>query len=131
MNSFKRNMRFSKISTVYTFFILMVYVVVPFADAVACNDFNKPIRFQTREVGTDDLRLTNMDTSPSAVAQIYGKESFLQKPLKAFCQVCFNAAKIVEAHNNEISFFSIPLTFRPIIITRLGPTFPIDKPPQN
>lgn len=111
--------------------LLAVYIVIPLADSIACDDCASPVPFQTkgaishsdRQQGAAALSVIDADTSDSA--------SNAKKEVKALCPLCSNAASGMKSHKCTAPFLTAHVVSMPKLLAILDPSYPINKPPQN
>jgi hypothetical protein len=111
--------------------LLAVYIVIPLAESIACDDCASPVPFQAkgtiihsdRQQGDAALSVRAADTSDSA--------STANKEVKHLCPLCSNAASGMMSHNCNAPFLTAHVVSMPKLLAILDPSYPINKPPQN
>ncbi len=117
--------------SLFIILLLAVYIGIPIADSIACDDCASHVPFQTkgaisqsdRQLGDAALSVIHADTSDSA--------STAKKEVKALCPLCFNTASGMMSHKCTAPFLAVHVVNMPKLIAILDPSYPINKPPQN
>ena len=110
-------------------FVLFAYIIIPFADSIACSDCTDVCSFQGKQISyvnisnTDDPALTISNPDTQEHPSEYKNDS------KGFCPLCNNAVNVY-THNHLILFSALYLVIQPISEVSPEPSFGINKPPR-
>ena len=110
-------------------FVLFAYIIIPFADSIACSDCTEVCSFQGKQISyvnisnTDDpaLTISNPDTQEHSAE--YKNDS------KGSCPLCYNTDSVF-TYNHVILFYALYSVIQPISGVSPEPFFLINKPPR-
>jgi hypothetical protein len=110
-------------------FLLFAYIIIPFADSIACNGCSDVCSFQGKQISyvnisyTDDpaLAIRNPDTQEHS--------SDYKNDSKGSCPLCYNTDSVF-TYNHVILFSALYSVIQPISGVSPEPSFLINKPPR-
>ena len=110
-------------------FVLFAYIIIPFADSIACSDCTEVCSFQRKQISyvnifnTDDpaLTISNADTQ--------GNSSDCKNDSRCSCPLCYNAVSVF-TYDHVILFSALYSVIQPISEVSPEPSFLINKPPR-
>lgn len=112
----------------FILFVLVIYIVIPFVDSMACDDCKGIAPFQGGiEISYKNLPQGNMSSSINIDA---AKDESSSQRGKTFCSICFNTVE-GDFHNHKAIFSAVPFANQTTVVAFLDPAFSINKPPQN
>lgn len=116
---------------VFIILLLVVYIGIPIADGIACDDCGLPAVFEK------EAKLIPADSTEEIInSSVIGVDiskgtSSTDNGIAAHCPLCSNSASGSCAYNVR-SFLSLLSSENSCVLTaHLEPSFPITKPPQN
>jgi len=110
-------------------FVLFAYIIIPFADSIACNDCTNVCSFQGKQISyvtisnTDDPAFTISNADTQEHSSEYKNDS------KGSCPLCYNTASVF-TYNHVILFSALYSVIQPISEVSPEPSFLINKPPR-
>lgn len=114
----------------FIIFVLFAYIIIPFADSIACSDCTEVCSFQGKQVSyvniysSDGTALTISNTETQEHPSDYKNDS------KCSCPLCYNAVNVF-AYNHVILFSALYSVIQPISEVSPEPFFLINKPPRT
>jgi hypothetical protein len=106
-------------------FLMLLYVMAPVIDAVACDDCADPAPLQ-QAVKTMELQNARSAGNP-------GGDHAFPSPgtAKDLCPLCANAVVGIAAVKGSAPVETVQCVTQPKLLAFVDPSFPIIKPPQN
>ena len=114
----------------FIFFVLFAYIIIPFADSMACSDCTDVCSFQSVQVS--DSNISYMDDPAFTISNADTQEhlSEYENDSKGFCPLCYNTASVF-TYNHVILFSALYSVVQPISEVSPEPSFRINKPPRS
>jgi hypothetical protein len=113
----------------FVIFMLFAYIIIPFADSIACSDCTEVCSLQGNQISYSDI--SNIGNPALSVSNADTQEhpSDYKNDSKGSCPLCYNAVSV--STNNHLNIFSaLYLAMQPISEVLTEPSFRIKKPPQ-
>lgn len=114
------------LKTVIMALLLVMYVLAPVVDVVACDDCREIAPLQahcadafSRSNHSDQENLTKTPVPPSS-----------ETPIN-LCPLCSNAASGMSLYNDSAPSLACQVSKQPKLLAFADPSYPITKPPQN
>jgi hypothetical protein len=117
--------------SLFIILLLAVYIGIPIADSIACDDCGLPAVFEKEAKLISVDRMQEIINLSVIVVDTSKATSSTDNGIAAHCPLCSNSASGLCAYNVR-SFLSLLSSENSLVLTaHLEPSLPITKPPQN
>jgi hypothetical protein len=112
-----------------TVFVLFAYIIIPFADSIACSGCTEGCSLQGKQISYVDISNTDNPGTTISTADTQGNSSDYNQDNKSSCPLCYNAASVY-TYDHVILFSALYSVIQPISEVSPEPSFLINKPPR-
>ena len=110
-------------------FLLFAYLIIPFADSIACNGCSDVCSFQGKQISYDNISNTDDPALTISNPDTQEHSSDYKNDSKGSCPLCYNAVSVF-TYSHEILFSALYSVIQPISEVSPEPSFLINKPPR-
>ena len=114
----------------FVIFVLFAYIIIPFADSVACSDCMDICSFQGEQISY--VNISNSDDPALIISHPDTQEhpSEYKNDNKGSCPFCYNTDNVF-TYDHVVIFSALYSVVQPISEVSPEPSFRINKPPRS
>lgn len=123
--------RFMRFKGLLIILFLIIYIVIPIADCIACDDCGLPALYQKELNSLSTTHLTG-NAATAAIAAGHSKNApATNNAADVHCPLCFNTASRSGSYSDTSLLQSHSARMLAVVTAYSGPSLSISKPPQN
>jgi hypothetical protein len=118
-----------KAKKAFTVLVLFAYIIIPFADSIACSSCTEVCSFQEKQISHVDISGADGPVITIGTIETQDNSTDYEKDGKSFCPLCYNTVSVFN-DNHIILFSELYSVVQPISEVSPEPSFLINKPPR-